>query len=197
MLYPVVQFLVKVCLGQELDSTYRIIHLSDDQGRPTYRLTEVEYLHFLYNEGRSTRPSLNGLEQETYIVMGRRGGSSTLATQILKGCPESIYLLPYRKCDDTLKEYPRRVFSREEDLRGRHSPKVISSGPCVSWPAYLAHFDTLVGVDSVWLNRDFADHVRAAKSQGKLVLQVPTWESNPQYGHFSQLVERSVYAADL
>lgn len=194
MIYPVIQFLLKICTGRELDNTFRVIQLMNESGQRTYRFTEVEYLHYLYNEGRSTRPVCKGVE-DTYIAIGRRGGATTLEKTLLQHWPTATYVASRRE------ERTPRLLTREQDLRGRRFDKVVVSGVSASLlPSILPGLTAtsqLVAVGSTWLEQEFSRLLVVAKSNNRFVLQVPTWEASPSYGPQAQLVDRSVYSVDL
>jgi hypothetical protein len=80
-LYPVQRFILKLYYGLELDDTHRAIRVPDmfnEQER--FRFTELEYLRFLFGEGRCSVSDMSTLPRSGLILsVGRRTGKNLLA----------------------------------------------------------------------------------------------------------------------
>ncbi len=77
-LFPVQKFLFKCYYNIPLDDTERKIIIKDKYSEAVrYRFTEMEYLNFLWNEGRINVKEITGNPEETrsnlLLVIGRRG----------------------------------------------------------------------------------------------------------------------------
>jgi hypothetical protein len=83
-LYPVQRLILKIYYGLELDNTQRTITVTDRfQEEDLYRLTEQEYLGYLYGEGRcSVREQDTITRNNIVLVMGRRTGKTLLEAVI-------------------------------------------------------------------------------------------------------------------
>jgi intein/homing endonuclease len=74
-LFPVQRFIVKLYYNLPLDSRDRNIVISDMFNQKTvYRFTELEYLKFLYEEGRCNINEQDHDRRELLLAIGRRGG---------------------------------------------------------------------------------------------------------------------------
>jgi hypothetical protein len=79
-LYPVQRFIIKLHYNLPLDDTEKTIEVTDRfRTQVRYRLTEVEYLHFLYEEGRCNIPEQDHERRQLILPVGRRSGKSTLS----------------------------------------------------------------------------------------------------------------------
>jgi phage terminase large subunit-like protein len=83
-LLPVQAFILKGFYGMELDDTTRTIEVPDVLNEKIlYRMTEKQFLHFLYEEGRCNTDSVEGKNfHESVLVLGRRATKSTMASCI-------------------------------------------------------------------------------------------------------------------
>ena len=83
-LLPVQRFILKLHYGIELDSHNARIHIFDHfQERLRYSLTELDYLDYLFGEGRCSVPDQSSLPRPGLVLAaGRRTGKSTLANLI-------------------------------------------------------------------------------------------------------------------
>lgn len=83
-LLPVQRFILKLHYGTELDATEPRIHIFDHlQERYRYSLTEVDYLTYLYGEGRCSVSDQSTLPRPGLVLAaGRRTGKTALAEMI-------------------------------------------------------------------------------------------------------------------
>ena len=81
-LKPTQRFVIKAFYGLELDDTKKTISIPDVvNDRILYEFTEVEFLDWLYEEGRCNTKEMGGKNfRELVLVMGRRSGKSTMAS---------------------------------------------------------------------------------------------------------------------
>lgn len=80
VLYPVQRFIVKLYYHIPLDAVNKSIHITDMfNSRVLYDFTEVEYLQYLFNEGRCNIGVQDHERRELVLAIGRRAGKSTLA----------------------------------------------------------------------------------------------------------------------
>ena len=83
-LFPVQRFIVKLYYHLPLNDRDKTIQITDMfNTRVLYRFTEVEYLHFLYSEGRCNLDAQDHERRELLLAIGRRGG---------KCCREGTYI---------------------------------------------------------------------------------------------------------
>jgi hypothetical protein len=104
-LYPVQRFIVKLYYHIPLDDKEKTIHLPDMfKTRVLYSFTEVEYLRYLYNEGRCNIGEQDHLRRRLILPIGRRSGKTTLSAifasyelyRLLSlGDPHKYYGLPH------------------------------------------------------------------------------------------------------
>lgn len=84
-LFPAQRFIVKLYYGLELDNKLpedpnQRIQITDMfKSDVKYEFTEVEYLHFLFNEGRCNIGVQDHNRRELVMPIGRRGGKTTLS----------------------------------------------------------------------------------------------------------------------
>jgi hypothetical protein len=79
-LYPVQRFLVKLYYHLPLDSQNKTIEIMDMFAtKVLYHFTEVEYLNFLYEEGRCNIGEQDHERRELLLAIGRRAGKTTLS----------------------------------------------------------------------------------------------------------------------
>jgi hypothetical protein len=79
-LYPVQRFIVKLYYHIPLDDTTKTIEIKDMLATHVkYQFTEVEYLKYLYSEGRCNIAEQDHERRELILPIGRRGGKTTLA----------------------------------------------------------------------------------------------------------------------
>lgn len=83
-LFPVQKFVLKLYYNIPLDDKEKIIKITDRfNTRTLHELTEVEYLAFLYDQGRCNIRVQDGhVRHELILVLGRRSGKSTLSAII-------------------------------------------------------------------------------------------------------------------
>lgn len=83
-LFPVQKFILKLYYDIPLDSEEKCIPITDRFNTKTlHELTEVEYLEFLYDQGRcNIRSQDKNTRHELILVLGRRSGKSTLSAII-------------------------------------------------------------------------------------------------------------------
>lgn len=83
-LFPVQKFILKLYYNIPLDDTNKVIRITDRfNTRVMHELTEVEYLKYLYDQGRCNIPKQDGnVRHELILVLGRRSGKSTLSAII-------------------------------------------------------------------------------------------------------------------
>lgn len=80
-LFPVQRFLVKLYYFMPLDNTEKKIKIKDMLGtKELYHFTEVEYLKYLYSEGRCNIGEQDHIRNELVLSIGRRGGKTTLSS---------------------------------------------------------------------------------------------------------------------
>jgi intein/homing endonuclease len=94
-LFPVQRFIVKLYYFIPLDNTTKNIRVTDMfNSRVLYEFTEVEYLEYLFNEGRCSIKTQDHERRELILAIGRRAG---------KCCEEGTYVLTHtglRKIED-------------------------------------------------------------------------------------------------
>jgi intein/homing endonuclease len=74
-LFPVQRFIVKLYYNLPLDTREKTITITDKfNTRVDYKFTEMEYLHFLYNEGRCNINNQDQDRRQLILAIGRRGG---------------------------------------------------------------------------------------------------------------------------
>jgi hypothetical protein len=84
-LYPVQRFIIKLYYGLDLsdrlpdDLPDRIVITDMFKTRTLYEFTEVEYLHYLYNEGRCNINEPSYDRRELVLAVGRRSGKTAMA----------------------------------------------------------------------------------------------------------------------
>ncbi len=104
-LYPVQKFIVKLYYNLPLDSVERSIRVTDKLGNKVlHEFTEVEYLKYLFDNGRCNIGVQDGRERrELILVLGRRSGKSELASifaayelykLLYRGFPHRYYGMP-------------------------------------------------------------------------------------------------------
>lgn len=104
-LFPVQRVILKAHYGLELDDTTKDVAISDWRRDHWQHFTEVEYLKWLFDQGRcNIREVIPGEERrELVLPVGRRSGKTFLAAAIaayetykliLKECPQRFYGLP-------------------------------------------------------------------------------------------------------
>ncbi len=104
-LFPVQRFIVKLYYNLPLDDTNKTIKITDRfNTKVLHELTEVEYLKYLYSQGRCNIKEQDGKERrELILVLGRRSGKSTLSAifaayelykLICRGHPQAFYGIP-------------------------------------------------------------------------------------------------------
>jgi len=83
-LYPAQRFVLKAYYGVPLDDKNRIIEVPDTiNDKILFTFTETEFLNFLYEEGMCNTNTVAGKKfTELILVVGRRGGKSSLASCI-------------------------------------------------------------------------------------------------------------------
>ncbi len=83
-LHPAQRFVLKCFYNLELDTKSRNIRVPDKFNSKTlYKMTEKEYLSFLYNEGRTNVKFVDQiLSPEMILVAGRRGGKTFICGDI-------------------------------------------------------------------------------------------------------------------
>jgi hypothetical protein len=80
-LFPVQRFIVKLYYNLPLDNRDRTIAISDMFNQKiVYRFTEVEYLKFLFEEGRCNIAEQDHDRRELLLAIGRRGGKTLLSS---------------------------------------------------------------------------------------------------------------------
>lgn len=101
-LFPSQKFILKLYYGLPLDDITKVIKVKEPfSDKLLYEFTEVEYLRYLYDQGRcNIREQDSKLRYELVLVLGRRSGKSTLAALISayelykllrRGCPQEHY----------------------------------------------------------------------------------------------------------
>ena len=104
-LFPVQKFLVKLYYSIPLEDKEKTIKITDRFNTKTlYNLTEVEYLHYLHDQGRcNIKEQDERIRNELILVLGRRSGKSTLSALfavyemyklLCRGNPQAYYGLP-------------------------------------------------------------------------------------------------------
>jgi len=105
-LFPVQRFILKLYYGIPLDDTNKIIKVTDHYGSEVlHSFTEVEYLRYLYNDGRCNikEQDLKHPRYELVLILGRRGSKSTMSAIIAayelykllrRGIPQKYYGIP-------------------------------------------------------------------------------------------------------
>lgn len=108
-LYPVQKFLLKLYYNIPLDDTIPEdegdkIKIQDRYGNFIKYLSEVDYLTYLYQQGRcNVQEQDDKIRRELILVLGRRSGKSTLSSIITvyelykllgRGCPQDYYGMP-------------------------------------------------------------------------------------------------------
>jgi hypothetical protein len=104
-LYPVQRFIVKMYYNIPLNDVDKTIVIKDKLGEKIlYTFTEVEYLKYLYDQGRCNVERQDGKERrELILVLGRRSGKSALSAifaayelykLLRRGHPQSYYGMP-------------------------------------------------------------------------------------------------------
>lgn len=103
-LYPVQRFLVKLYYHLPLNDKDRTIEVTDMfKQKVLYHLTEVEYLRYLFNEGRCNFGEQDHMRRQLILAIGRRSGKTTLSAVfasyelyrlISLGNPQAYYGLP-------------------------------------------------------------------------------------------------------
>ena len=74
-LYPVQKFIVKLYYHLPLDGVNKSIAIMDMfRTKVLYHLTEVEYLKYLFNEGRCNIGEQDHLRRQLILPIGRRSG---------------------------------------------------------------------------------------------------------------------------
>lgn len=105
-LYPVQRVILKAYYSIPLDNSKKSISVPQGQmpwlKKKSVRMTEAEYLEYLYSEGRCNKREITGSEdlRELVLAIGRRSGKTFLSScigayeiykLILKGCPQEYY----------------------------------------------------------------------------------------------------------
>lgn len=108
-LYPVQKFILKLYYNLPLDDKLPSddadkIQVKDRFGNFKQYLTEIEYLDYLYQQGRCNISKQDDkVRRELILVVGRRSGKSTLSSIITvyelykllgRGCPQDYYGIP-------------------------------------------------------------------------------------------------------
>jgi hypothetical protein len=103
-LFPVQRFIVKLYYHLPLDDTNKTITITDMfKTKVLYNFTEVEYLRYLYNEGRCNIAEPDNMRRQLILSVGRRAGKTTLSAifasyelyrLISLGNPQGYYGLP-------------------------------------------------------------------------------------------------------
>lgn len=104
-LFPAQKFIIKMYYNMPLDDTNKCIEFIDRFSTGThYQFTEVEYLRYLYDNGRCNVRVQDGKERrELILILGRRSGKSALSAifaayelyKLLKrGHPQAFYGMP-------------------------------------------------------------------------------------------------------
>jgi hypothetical protein len=106
-LRPVQQMMLKCYYNLELDDKEKNIIVRDHLNEvERFRFTEKEYLHFLYNEGRTNLKAVDSkLRNELVLVAGRRGGKSKLGAIV--SAYEAYKLLK--------KEHPQKYYKMSDN----------------------------------------------------------------------------------
>lgn len=95
-LRPVQQMVLKCYYNLELDNKQKSIIVRDHLNEvEKYQFTELEYLHYLWNEGRANIKEVTSqIRNELVLVAGRRGGKSKLGAIV---CAYEAYRLVKKK----------------------------------------------------------------------------------------------------
>jgi hypothetical protein len=103
-LFPVQRFILKLYYGIELDDKIKNIRIPKSWRQEShYEFTEVEYLQFLYNQGRCNIKEQDHVRRELILPVGRRSGKTHMSSLIAayeiykliaKGHPQAYYGLP-------------------------------------------------------------------------------------------------------
>lgn len=109
-LFPVQKFILKSFYNLPLDSTVRNVKVPKSwryaqSAKPEhyYEFTEVEYMEYLYNEGRCNLKEQDHERHELVLPIGRRSGKSTISSMVAayeiykllrKGNPQRYYGVP-------------------------------------------------------------------------------------------------------
>lgn len=105
-LFPTQKFIVKLYYNIPLDDVHKVILVKDKFGeRVVHEFTELEYLRYLYDQGRCNVKEQDGkTRRELILILGRRSGKSSMAAvfaayelyKLLKrGSPQAHYGLPH------------------------------------------------------------------------------------------------------
>jgi len=104
-LFPAQKFIIKMYYGIPLDDTEKRIRVKErfDSVTPL-EFTEVEYLRYLYDQGRCNVKEQDGkVRRELILILGRRSGKSAMAAifaayelykLLRRGAPQNYYGLP-------------------------------------------------------------------------------------------------------
>jgi len=80
-LYPAQKVIVKTYYGLELDNTTKSVQITDMfNEKVLYNFTEVEYLRYMYNEGKCNIGEIDHVRNELILSIGRRAGKTTLSS---------------------------------------------------------------------------------------------------------------------
>jgi hypothetical protein len=84
-LYPAQKFILKCYYGLELDGSSNRNIIINDQFNETerYRFNEIEYAKYLFDEGRINKPLIDHAFDHIVLVVGRRGGKTSLTSCII------------------------------------------------------------------------------------------------------------------
>jgi hypothetical protein len=90
-LFPVQKFILKLYYFLPLDDKIKSIEIYDRfKENLLYTFTEVEYLHYLWNEGRVNIPEQDHIRNELILAIGRRGSKTAMSGFI---CSYEMYRL--------------------------------------------------------------------------------------------------------
>lgn len=101
-LYPTQKFIVKLYYNIPLEDTEKTIKITDKFGvKVLYEFTEVEYLRYLFDQGRCNIKEQDGkTRNELILCIGRRSGKSALSglfaayenyKLLIRGAPQNYY----------------------------------------------------------------------------------------------------------
>lgn len=101
-LFPAQKFIVKLYYNVPLDNTEKSIKITDKFNTKTlYEFTEIEYLRYLYDQGRCNIKEQDGkLRNELILCIGRRSGKSLMSSLyaayenyklLARGFPQGYY----------------------------------------------------------------------------------------------------------